>query len=136
MILSLFKKLIKNRQFRVYVCVGSSAFVIEYVIFTILNHLDVYVAVSQSTSFLAGFVISFLGSRLLTFKSASFALSQSSQLWRYMMLAAVNLLLSNIVIYVLIQGLHIYPSVSKILVMAMIILWNYAIFSRIIFRQE
>lgn len=90
---------------------------------------------AQTCSFLLGLAVSFLGNRNITFRSnGEYALSRGSQLWRYILLAFFNLILSNILIHILVA--YMVAMVAKLAVMAAVILWNYAIFNKIIFRSK
>ena len=87
---------------------------------------------SQTISFLCGFVVSFLLNRAWVFKSKEKA---SRQLMKYGLLAAINLVLTNLVMNCMVYVLHVNSLIAKISVMAMVAVWNYIIFSKLIFQQ-
>jgi putative flippase GtrA len=125
-------------QLKNYVLIGASAFIIEYAIFYVLNELTgVELFIAQSISFLAGLTVSFLGSRLVTFRAkpgGEHALKSSTQAISFLSLGLFNLVMSNLVIYVLTQKVLLDPLLAKVIVMGLIVVWNYLIFNMIIFR--
>lgn len=133
-----FKKYISKR-FLNYLIVGGTAFFVEYGAFLVLQVLSVDLVVSQVMSFSMGLLVSFLGNRLITFNTgdkSSYSLNKGAQVGIYVTLACCNLVLSSLVIYVLVNHLSIVPAIAKILVMGMIVSWNYLIFNKIIFKSK
>lgn len=123
-----------SRRFMMYVLIGVVAFTVEYVVFVGLFHVINSLIVAQSLSFISGLLISFFGNKNVTFNSTEqYQLSSVSQLWRYLVLALTNLLLSNLVIQLLVQ--YIPAEIAKLFVMGVIIAWNYIIFNRVIFKK-
>ena len=123
-------------RFTLYIAVGISAFLAEYFAFILLNAMEQVLIISQTLSFVCGLIISFTGNQKLTFggKDVNYALSGASQMWRYLLLAVINLALSNVMIHVLVDGMGIGALVAKVLVMASVVAWNFVIFNKIIFR--
>lgn len=123
-----------SRRFMMYVLIGVVAFTVEYLVFVGLFHVINSLLVAQSLSFISGLLISFFGNKNVTFNSTEqYQLSSVSQLWRYLVLALTNLLLSNLVIQLLVQ--YIPAEIAKLFVMGVIIAWNYIIFNRVIFKK-
>lgn len=48
-----------------------------------------------------------------------------TQLFRYGFIVAINLLLNYVILNILVQYLHIYPTISKILTTCIVILFSY-----------
>lgn len=117
-----------------FLIAGGSAAATEYLAFIGLQTLlgtDALI-LSQSFSFACGFVVSFLLNRLWVFQSAG---TWTGDLGRYGALAGINLVLGNIVISLLVGPMSLPPLAAKLVVMVLIAVWNYAIFSKIVFRQ-
>jgi putative flippase GtrA len=119
--------------------IGGLAFVGEYLSFLlILSYAspENRLLVAQTLSFCMGLAISFSGNRLYTFKqhSAPYHHAVHRQLFAYSMLALANLILSNIAIHLLTQKAGLNSAVAKIIVMLMVVLWNYVIFKKYIFK--
>ena len=119
-----------------YAITGLTAFALEFGSFYLLftpNHSSLYVA--NSISFCIGLITSFTLNRIWTFKTGTYKKSASYQLISYILLALINLVLSNLVIGILVR-LHIAAGVSKFLAIALIALWNYTIFQRLVFSKH
>ena len=113
---------------------GGSAAVVEYGVFVaILHFTPVAVVVAQTVSFLCGFVISFLLNKKWVFKSDG---NSKKELIQYSILAATNLVLSNVVLWLMISIVGLFFWIAKLVVMAMVATWNYFIFQKIIFKHE
>lgn len=125
-----------------YMTVGLTAFLVEYGSFTLfmasLSPTGVSLLGSQVLSFCCGLATSFLGSREHTFKSArkDYKHSIKMQLGAYALLALINLVLSSLLLYMLAHSFQWAPWLAKLLVMAMVAVWNFAIFNRIIFQHK
>jgi putative flippase GtrA len=128
---------IKKRSSRVlkFLVAGGSAALIEYVIFLVLNVVleGRNIAVSQSVSYICGFIVSFILNKFWVFASKG---SVRAELVRYALLAVINLGLSNLVIVLLTNELAVKPAIAKLIVMGMVAAWNYVIFQNLIFRSE
>ena len=111
---------------------GSLAAITEYVSFAVMEKAGIILIASQTISFLCGFVVSFLLNRAWVFKSKE---KISRQLMKYGLLAAINLVLTNLVMNCMVYVLHVNSLIAKISVMAMVAVWNYIIFSKLIFQQ-
>ncbi len=122
-----------NRVVRFLVSGGSAA-AAEYLVFVSLQMLlgPDSLLLNQSFSFACGFVVSFVLNRLWVFKSGG---TWTGDLMRYGLLAAINLVLGNVAITLLVGPAGLHPLVAKLAVMVLIAAWNYVIFSRVVFRQ-
>lgn len=125
-------------KIRNYLLVGAAAFAIEYGSFTLMEvYLDVSLVAMQSASFLAGLLISFLGSRYITFSAKTnerHTRSGRVQALSVLGLGLFNLFATNLIIYVLVQEMGITALLAKVIVMGLVVVWNFAIFNRIIFK--
>lgn len=115
-----------------YIVSGGAAAVAEYASFVLLN-MVFSVLTANPFSFLIGLVVSFLLNRRWVFGSAA---GIRGQFLKYVMVAAVNLVVSTVVMWLLVETLGVHPLLSKVLVMAMIASWNFVIFSRLIFNNS
>lgn len=121
-----------SARFLKFLISGGTAALVEYTVFLLLQNWQGahWLLASQSISFGCGFLVSFLLNRSWVFKSKGGA---SSELFRYALLAAINLVASNGAIAVMVNGLGVPVPAAKFLVMGMVAAWNYLIFSRLIF---
>ena len=81
---------------------------------------------------MCGFAVSFLLNKYWVFQSDQ---SSKGELAKYALLAGINLFLTNIVIHLLADQLHVVQWMSKLIVMGMVATWNYVIFSKLIFGE-
>ncbi len=88
-------------------------------------------AIAQSVSFLMGMFVSFFLNKYWSFRSDGPAKREFA---RYAMLAVVNLLLSNLMLWGLVSGFGMVAWLAKLVVMALIACWNFVIFQRLVFK--
>lgn len=114
---------------------GISAATVEYVVFLCLHIIisDKFLIISQSVSFLCGFIVSFLLNKRWVFQSTGHI---KHELFRYTTLALINLILSNIFMWLLVVNVHIVFWIAKFIVMIIIATWNYFIFQKLIFQNN
>lgn len=125
------------KKIRNYVMIGGLAAIVEYTSFFIIYSVLPVVVVAQTLSFMLGLVVSFTGSRRYTFSSQrAYHHSTKTQMVTYLSLALVNLVISNLLIYVLVHGVAIMPLVAKIIVMGCVALWNFVIFNKFVFKTK
>lgn len=113
---------------------GGSAAAFEFAVFVALHALlgNSWLISSQSISFVCGFACSFLLNRHWVFRSGGAAWQE---LWRYAVIAGINLVASNAILLLLTGPLRLDGYIAKFLVMAGIAVWNYLVFSRLVFRN-
>jgi len=126
------RQAINHRLLRFLISGGSAAGT-EYALFIALHFfLDAsHLLFNQSVSFAGGFVVSFLLNRLWVFSSAG---TLRGDLFKYTVIAALNLVAGNLAITFLVGSIGQNPLIAKFLVMGMIAAWNYLIFSAFIFK--
>lgn len=130
------KELLKGEsaaQFIRYASVGLLAAVVEYGLTIALTELSgVWYLLSGSAGYAAGFVISFTLNRVWSFKSKG---RLTRQLALYASLFMINLIVSNALLYLLTTVAGLVYFISKLLVMGMVVLWNFVLYKKIIYTQ-
>ena len=116
-----------------FLIAGGLAAGTEYVSFVVLKLFIDELIITQSLSFMCGFVVSFYLQKSWVFRSIG---KTYEELPKYLVLAVINLILSNIVMSLLVNTANLEEMIAKILVMAMIACWNYLIFQKIIFKTD
>lgn len=113
---------------------GGSAAAVEFTVFVALHALlgNPWLIASQSISFGCGFACSFLLNRHWVFRSGGAAWQE---LLRYALIAGINLVVGNAILLLLTGPLELNGYVAKFLVMAGIAVWNYLVFSRLVFKN-
>lgn len=127
-------------KFTKYFVAGVGAAACEYGVF-ILSHylLNGGLLLSQVISFLVGFMVSFILNSIWVFNSINNNRQRKKLYWSrlipYGLLAFINIVITSIVILIL-QKMKINPLVAKIIVMGLVMTWNFMIFNKIIFTEK
>lgn len=130
-----FKRLMPIRTFRYAVCGGSNMMLDIFLFYTSYNfilhkqilHLG-FIALEPYTaalgmSFIVTFPIGFLLSKYIVFNSSG--LRGRVQLFRYMLIVAVNLLLNYSFLKVMVEYMSIYPTIARIFATGFIVTFSY-----------
>lgn len=127
------KYIISHQTFIKFLFSGGSAAIVEYGVFVGFQtaHLSVYIA--NIVSFCSGLIVSYILNRLWVFKSNN---QPHKEFFTYVCLAMFNLLLTTILIGILTRSVGINPFVVKLVLMITIAVWNYLLFSKLIFKAK
>ncbi len=129
------KELINRKEAR-FLLAGSVTFLSEYVVFYILYvFLHWNLLLSNSLSFVAGLNVSFLLNRTWAFKEKDFAMKAHHQAVVYLVLAAINLLMNNLIVSGL-KGIGLDPRIGKIIAILLIAISNFLIYKHLIFKTK
>lgn len=112
---------------------GSAAAAGEYAVFLSLNHAGLPLIATNSCSFAAGLLVSFLLNRRWVFKSSG---KRHKEFMAYLILAFINLFISNGLVYSGVHLLEVSLPMSKLVSMLIIAGWNYYIFPKVVFRDR
>lgn len=125
----------KQKRFMKFLISGIAAAIVEYSVFLWLHSIvgDKMIIASQSVSFLCGLMVSFVLNKNWVFKSDG---NIKNELARYLILALINLFLSNILIWLLTSEMYVIFWFAKFIAMASVAIWNYIIFQKIIFKNN
>lgn len=105
----------------------------EYVSFAVLDLVNINPVVANIVSFIIGLAVSFMLNKQWVFGVDG---RTGVRLVKYLILAGINLLLGSVLLHLLIYDMHIPSLLAKAVIMIMIASWNYAVFSKIIFKQQ
>jgi putative flippase GtrA len=126
---------LNDKHFRIlrFLVSGGLAAIVEATSFLLLNNLNRSIVLANSVSFVCALVVSFGMNKLWVFSSKG---NVSRQFTLYFTLAAVNLAMSNLIIWLMVNEARATPLIAKILTMMIIAVWNYAFFSKLIFKER
>lgn len=114
-----------------YVLVGGSSAVIELLLFQLLSAVcGVPITYSNVIAVVVATAFNFLMSRNVTFKSTS---NPARSLVLYLILFAFNTTFSTTFIAFL-ASCGVYPLLAKACSMACIVLWNFVLYRKVIFK--
>lgn len=125
-----------NKPFIKYLIVGSLAFITDYLILMLCYFmLGINLILSTTLGYFTGFLISFTANRSWVFAHQSKNKKIHKQIVEYSMLVIFNYVFTVIFIKSLDQ-INITPKISKIIVMTLIVIWNYLLFKYVIFKSK
>jgi putative flippase GtrA len=119
-------------KFVIYVVVGLVAWLVDLVVFYALWPL-VGIAAGQLAARIAGAVTAFLLNRSKTFQAGGDAFGIASQATKYVLLLALNWVVTVGLINFSVQAANLNPLTSKILVDMIIVPSNYFVMKHMIF---
>lgn len=130
-----FKKYFNHSTVK-YLIVGFSSFFVDYSILNIFYYvIHLGLGLSTTVGFFSGFLVSFISNRQWTFGHIEEKRNPKKQLVEYIILVLINYLFTYVSIKYL-NKLDVQPWISKIAIMGLITVWNYVIFSKIIFTDK
>jgi putative flippase GtrA len=116
--------------------VGLSAFGIDYIVLLFLYYaLGVNLEVSTAIGFIIGFAVSFTANKQWVFGKARQKKNLPRQITEYILLLSFNFIFTVWTVSLL-NSHGIKPAIGKLMVMALIMCWNYALFRWVIFASE
>lgn len=118
-----------------YFVVGLSAFVADYTVLLLSYYLlDLPLKLATSLGFFSGFLISFSVNRQWVFGGKQ-RKHLSRQIVEYLILVVFNYLFTVWSVFFL-NSHGIKPFIGKVLVMVLVMCWNYALFRWVIFASR
>jgi putative flippase GtrA len=116
--------------------VGLSAFGIDYIVLLFLYYaLGVNLEVSTAVGFIVGFIISFTANKQWVFGKARQKKKLSRQIAEYAVLLTLNFFFTIWAVSYL-NSHGIKPAAGKLMVMILIMCWNYVLFRWVIFAAS
>ena len=125
--------IINTERLTKFLISGASAATAEYTAFILLRHLGLSLLVANSISFGLGLILSFSLNRSWVFMSSG---NKKHEFSKYCVVAGINLLLSNALIYLEVNAVHFQAAVAKLVAMIAVAAWNYFIFPRVVFKRK
>jgi putative flippase GtrA len=117
-----------------YIITGGATFVVEYGLFLVFAYIFAFEAwVAQVCSYILALVINFLLLRNWTFGHNN-KTRMTHHFMKYGILVAFNLPITAFIIYELVRG-GVAPFLAKLIVVALVALWNFIIYDKLIFRD-
>jgi len=112
---------------------GLAAFGFDYLVLLFLYYiLNIQLEVATAIGFISGFAISFTANRHWVFNAAQHKKRLPRQITEYIILVILNFFFTVVAVSLL-NDHGIKPFIGKLVVMALVMCWNYAIFRWVIF---
>jgi putative flippase GtrA len=119
-------------QFARYFVTGLAAFVLEYLIFLSLNAgVGIWYLWAHIAAYAGGLLFSYFINRWWAFQSND---PIPGQLARITVLALANLLITSVLLSFCCESLHLKPPIAKLLIMAAVVMWNFVLYKKVIYR--
>lgn len=119
-----------------YLMVGVTSLAADYSVLLFLYHLlDAPLVVATTIAYTVGLVSNFLLNKYWTFDAPRGNKHGTRQALLYGVLVAFNLLFTNLFI-ISFERADIGPEITKPIVTAIITLWNYVLYQKIIFKTH
>lgn len=115
----------KNNQGQMirYAIVGATGAVLDLTALYVLTEFaNFYYLVSATLSFIFSALLNFYLNKFWTFKSQGDA---KRQILIFALVAGSGVLLNNGILYVLVQWVHIYYMLAKVVSIALVTIWNF-----------
>ena len=122
------------RQLLRYIGVGALAASVEFTLFTAFYQLVRWpLLVANCMSFAVALILCFLLQKLWTFRARG---EGTRQLWLYLAMQSISVILNNLLMLGLVQGLGIYAPVAKVLQIGIVFIWNYSFCRLVVFSGQ
>ncbi len=119
-----------------YVFVGGFAFVVDYSLLYILTEFfGIYYLLSATISFIAGLLVNYLLSIRWVFKDSKYE-NRTIEFTIFAVIGVIGLLFNAFLMWLATDVIHFYYMVSKLLVAAIIMLWNFFCRKLILFNKK
>ncbi len=141
-----FKRLMPIRTFRYAVCGGSNMLLdifIYYVSFNFILHKQIldlgFIAFKPHIAalwiaFAVSFPIGFLLSKYIVFDSSQ--LKGGIQLFRYLLIVGVNLILNYVFLKVMVEYMNFYPTIARIFTICIIVTFSFLSQKHFTFKER
>ncbi len=126
---------INSRKELRYLVAGSTSEVIEYFSFLGLFAATNLLYLSNSISFILGVISGFIFHKNWSFRGEQ-QFKTKHQFIGYVSLAAVNFIVINILIGLLVNRWHLSPAVGKLIAIIITVFWTFTISNFLIFRHK
>jgi putative flippase GtrA len=127
--------LVNDKSTLRFLIVGLISFILDYGLLLILHDaFRINLIVAASVSFVSGLLINFLLNKHWTFNAPKGAKQSSKQAMQYGLLVCVNLVFTNVIIGFG-ASIHVGPAITKPISTGIIMVLNYTLYQRVIFRS-
>ena len=116
---------------------GALTLATDYLVFTILILADTPLFIASTSSFLAGFAVSFTVNKLWVFEANKQTQHNKTQMQMALYIALLGFNIAFTYYFILITsqlGLSVF--VGKLLTIAMVTAWNFVLYKKVIFKLK
>lgn len=120
-------------QFFRYIFVGGFAFVADWLALFIFTELGLHLFISVALAFIIGLVVNYILSKMFVFKKD--VKSKVGEFLVFAIIGVIGLGLTELLMWVSTEKLHIYYLISKVIVAAIVLVWNFLARKIILYRK-
>ena len=112
-------------QFMRYIFVGGFAFVVDYFLLYICTELGrLHYLLSATLSFVVGLIVNYILSTKWIFTKSKIS-STTIEFFVYGIIGVIGLILTDILLYIFTDLMHIHYMISKIITAVIVMIWNF-----------
>lgn len=119
-----------------YIFVGGIAFVVDWGILWIATSLHLHYLLATGIAFVGGLVVNYFLSKAFVFKAEQANVGKAAEFFVYAAIGAVGLLITEGLMYLAVDLLHIWVMMAKIVIAAIVLVWNYALRKVLLYRKK
>ncbi len=116
-----------------YLISGISAFIVEFIVFWILLVASHHLIFANTVAFIIGVIAGFMFHKYWSF-AGEHRLGGKTQLVATSLMGVCNLIFATLCIEWLVTQNGVNPYIAKCIVICAIIVWNYTLFTKLVFR--
>ena len=124
-----------HRPFKYVVSGGSSACANIGVLYLLTEYAHVHYLLSAVLAFIVAFFISFFLQKFWTFKDTRKEMMHRQMAW-YLVLSLLNLLVNTLLIYILVEYVHLWYVAAAVVSGALLAISNFFVYKHVIFTTE
>jgi len=122
-------------QFFRYIMVGGVSFVVDYgLLYLLTEYAEIHYILSATLSFIAGLIVNYKISTNWIFRHSKLS-SKTVEFTIYGIIGVVGLLLNNLLLFMFTDIFHVHYMVSKLIVAAIVMIWNFVGRKYILFNK-
>ena len=130
-------KNILSKKILRYILAGGSTFLLEYMSYLVLLYtLKVPLVLSITLGYVIALTYNFLMNKMWVFSANKHSKSLNTQMVLYLLLLGFNYIVNVSATYYLTVYLLVPAYISRLLVMILIVCWNFIIYNKLIFTRN
>lgn len=123
-------------QFFRYCFVGGVATIVDWALLYFLTDVvGIHHLVSSVISFVGGLVTNFVISKLLVFNNSKAKVKPSVEFLGYAVIGIIGLGITELIMYVLTDCLHLHYMLSKAIATVVVLAWNYIARKKLLYKK-
>lgn len=122
-------------QFIRYCFVGGVAFIVDWLVMIVLTETLLHYLVAVAVGFVAGLVTNYTLSKKMVFKKDSDKCGKVGEFAVYAIIGVMGLGLTELLMYLFTDKLEVHYIISKIIVAAIVLVWNFFARKLILYKK-